>query len=393
MQISRRVLFFLCLNFQVESDALYSCSSCDMSFNSVLSHIKEYHDGQEVVLEMAEQQMNDLPDGTEMQDAEEDKEAIESLGITNECLSEGNSSADLNRPAGNSSGGLPKQRRTMNTLRTEECVDSEGRLYTRKVVQIERFWDRSTDGGAGSQGHSQQRQSQNSSKNASMIEKFFSNAEGLKIRTKSPKTVRAVTTATNAGTSSMAVMTTTTSTATSTTESIPTSSWQATAPLTIRMYRCNKCLEQFVKLADFRVHACIHGNNQCDLCEQAFASAKALQLHSRIHEVEAEEGADSNFVCQTCGTEFSSHKSLRLHSRMHAPVRARHVDAPEGTATENFTCNECGTLQLKFSFILNNSLNNKRKKTCNNDELYNLQEKPFPSRTEKLTWHCTKETP
>lgn len=63
-----------------------------------------------------------------------------------------------------------RQRQTMNTLRTEQCVDNEGRFYTRKVVQIERFWDRTPI----------QITSQSSAK-APMIEKFFSNVEGVKV--------------------------------------------------------------------------------------------------------------------------------------------------------------------------------------------------------------------
>lgn len=115
------------------------------------------------------------------------------------------------------------------------------------------------------------------------------------------------------------------------------------APTSVRMYRCNQCLQQFTKLANFREHSCLRGNNRCDSCDQTFVTSKALQLHSKIHEGEP----DSNqrvFVCTTCGTEFCSHKSLRLHSRMHAPVRARHVDAPEGTLDATFTCPECGNL-------------------------------------------------
>ena len=124
---------------QFESDAVYSCTSCEMSFNSVLDHIKQFHDGQEVLLEMAEQ-MNDL-------------------ATTSPVVSE-NSENVVN----------PRQRQTMNTLRTEECVDSEGRLYTRKVVQIERFWDRTPVQVTTPQ-----------SVKAPMIEKFFSNVEGVKV--------------------------------------------------------------------------------------------------------------------------------------------------------------------------------------------------------------------
>ncbi|CAL1678334.1 unnamed protein product [Lasius platythorax] len=244
---------------EVESDAVYSCTSCEISFNSVLEHIKQFHDGQEVLLEMAEQ-LNDLATPANQVSAiSEDSENVNA-----------------------------RQRQTMNTLRTEECVDNEGRFYTRKVVQIERFWDRTPI----------QITSQSSAK-APMIEKFFSNVEGVKVREK------------------------------------------RLATASMRMYRCNQCLQQFSKLGNFRVHACLRGNNRCEHCDQTFATPKALQLHVKVHEGEIDPGQKS-FICTICGTEFCSHKSLRLHSRMHAPVRARHVDAPEGTPNATFTCPECG---------------------------------------------------
>ncbi|CAL7933393.1 unnamed protein product [Xylocopa violacea] len=243
---------------EIEPEAVYSCTSCDMSFNSVVEHIKQFHDGQEVLLEIADQ----LDD-------------ISSVPVTNSLPSESGSIVNT------------RQRQSMNTLRTEECVDSEGRLYTRKVVQIERFWDRTPI------------QTSLQSTKAPMIEKFFSNVEGVKVREKK----------------------------------------LATAPM--RMYRCNQCLQQFSKLGNFRVHACLHGNNRCHSCDQTFATPKALQLHAKVHEGEPDPN-QKTFVCETCGTEFCSHKSLRLHSRMHAPVRARHVDAPEGTPNATFTCPECG---------------------------------------------------
>lgn len=104
-----------------------------------MDHIKEYHDGQEVVLEMAEQQLNELPPPLVPITPREEPTSV----IAN------------------------RQRQMMNTLRTEECVDSEGRLYTRKVVQIERFWDRPSASIPAAK--------------SPMIEKFFSNVEGVKV--------------------------------------------------------------------------------------------------------------------------------------------------------------------------------------------------------------------
>lgn len=124
-----------------------------MSFTSVMDHIKEYHDGQEVVLEMAEQQLNEL-------------RSAESLSQTTliETLPAETVSENIIQTTSNTL----KQRQSMNTLRTEECVDNDGKLYTRKVVQIERFWDRTPV--------------TLSATKAPMIEKFFSNVEGVKVK-------------------------------------------------------------------------------------------------------------------------------------------------------------------------------------------------------------------
>lgn len=65
-----------------------------------------------------------------------------------------------------------RPRHTMNTLKTEECKDSEGRLYTRKVVQIEKFWNKN-------------QQAAQSNKSSTLLEKLFSNVEGVKVKNQS----------------------------------------------------------------------------------------------------------------------------------------------------------------------------------------------------------------
>lgn len=121
-----------------------------------------------------------------------------------------------------------------------------------------------------------------------------------------------------------------------------------TAGTSNRVYRCTECLEHFSKLSEFRTHTCSQGNKNCEICDLSFANLKALQIHMKVHEMEIDNNQQRSFICGICGTEFSTHKSLRLHSRMHAPVRARHVEAPEGTKDSTFTCFECGKNQQIF---------------------------------------------
>ena len=113
------------------------------------------------------------------------------------------------------------------------------------------------------------------------------------------------------------------------------------------MYRCNQCLEQFAELNEFRIHICVQKLHRCNQCDQAFTTASALKNHIKLHGNDFP--SQKIFLCTVCGTEFLTRKSLRLHSRMHQPVRARHVEAPEGTEEECFECEECG-MSTNFHF-------------------------------------------
>ncbi|XP_058806231.1 zinc finger protein 90 [Phymastichus coffea] len=258
---------------QGEGDVMFSCNACRISFTNVKDHLRDYHHGEEVVLEMNEEQLNEI-------EATTTKPMLPSTRI-----------ADVNassKVSSNNTKAAPRQRQSMNTLRTEECIDSDGRTFTRKVVQIERFWDKSPVN--------------LSSTKAPMIEKFFSNVEGVKVRDKS------ITVA-------------------------PT-----------KMYRCNQCLGQFAKLTDFRVHNCFQTTNRCEKCDLTFTSVRSMHAHMRTHRQVNDYPTLKIFLCQICGTEFLTHKSLQLHKRMHQPVKSRHVDAPEGTEEETFECPDCGKI-------------------------------------------------
>lgn len=128
---------------------MFNCNACGISFTSVKDHLREHHHGEEVELEMTEQLLNEIETTTT-------KPSLPSTRVTNTSLRPSNNSKAASRP-----------RQSMNTLRTEECIDSDGRSFTRKVVQIERFWDKSPV--------------TLSSTKAPMIEKFFSNVEGVKV--------------------------------------------------------------------------------------------------------------------------------------------------------------------------------------------------------------------
>lgn len=117
-----------------------------MSFSSVMEHIKQYHDGQEVILDIG-----DTP-------LEEDT-TVETIPT------EPNSNLQIVKTS-------KKKKQTNNLVKTEECIDSDGRSFTRKFIQINKFWDQCTN---------------TTSSKAPMIEKFFYNAEGIKVLIKLKK--------------------------------------------------------------------------------------------------------------------------------------------------------------------------------------------------------------
>lgn len=112
-----------------------------MNFSSVMEHIKQYHDGQEVILDIGDTQIDD---GT----------TVESI------QTEPHSNLQIIKNS-------KKKKLSKDLIKTEECIDSDGRSFTRKFVQINKFWDQSP--------------TTNSSSKAPMIEKFFFNVEGVKV--------------------------------------------------------------------------------------------------------------------------------------------------------------------------------------------------------------------
>lgn len=112
-----------------------------MNFPSVMDHIKQYHDGQEVILDIGDTQLDEST-------------TVETIPT------EHTSNLQIIKTS-------KKKKETNNLLKTEECIDSDGRSFTRKFVQINKFWNQSS--------------SSNSPSKGPMIEKFFCNAQGVKV--------------------------------------------------------------------------------------------------------------------------------------------------------------------------------------------------------------------
>lgn len=303
----------------VENDAdkefeegVYSCVGCGMSFTNLIEHINQYHDEEEVVVEMQNED-EELKDGDDiLKSISEGKAIISDDTIETVMIPEYDddeemySNEDSQEVDGNSKSRLPQ---LLNTLKQENCVDKDGRLYTRKVVQIEKFW----------------------------MER-----KNLAVRPKDPIVVKY--TADDDG-----VMT-----KVEEGDDIPVN------VQTMEIYQCGNCNVQFHKRAQFDSHTCdpeIGSEYKCSMCDSSFTNAQTLSSHMKQHKKQKVEASEASsltgpFICNVCDTNFATNKSLRLHKRMHDPVKSKEVDPPvdygimgNNTITkprEMFECQICG---------------------------------------------------
>lgn len=194
----------------------------------------------------------------------------------------------------------------LSTLKQEECTDKDGRVYTRKVVQIEKFWDDTPV-----------------KPKSPTIVKYEVNSEGNLIKIENDDNI----------TNDMQV---------------------------VEMFQCNNCRVQFSKRDQYDIHPCdpeIGSEYKCSLCESTFTNSQALSVHMKAHKTNKMKGISDDsagpFVCGVCDTVFPTNKSLRLHRRMHEPIKAKEVEAPveygimgsdvpSTKPREMFECKVCG---------------------------------------------------
>lgn len=164
----------------------------------------------------------------------------------------------------------------LNTLQVENCVDKSGCAYTRKVVQIDKFWLEN--------------------KPAPLtISYALQDGKARKVGTEDADKLE-------------------------NTE-------------TLNIYQCPSCQVHFIKLEQYYKHNCDKQNSnayKCSQCDTCFSTARALSGHMRMHKSTKLDPTDKSgpYVCDVCNTEFKTFKSLRLHNRMHDPIKSREVDPP-----------------------------------------------------------------
>lgn len=185
---------------------------------------------------------------------------------------------------------------SLNTLKVEDCVDKSGCLYTRKVVQIDKFW-------------------LEKKKPPVTLPYILEDGQAKKI----------------------------------TEEELNSISDQSNL---INIHQCPTCQIHFMKVEQYYKHTCAKQNSStyvCSKCNLTFLSARSLSGHMRTHKYEkpAQEHKGP-FICGVCNTEFKSFKSLRLHERMHDPIKSREVEPPVNYGLTGVISEEASTTREMF---------------------------------------------
>ncbi|RZC37115.1 zinc finger protein 2 -like [Asbolus verrucosus] len=97
-------------------ESQYYCQMCDVHFDDIETHLKNFHEGQEIILE---------EEGGSERNEDVTEETVFIIDPPEAESNEADKTAAEKKP---------------NTVTQEDFRDREGRLYTRKFVKIDQFW-------------------------------------------------------------------------------------------------------------------------------------------------------------------------------------------------------------------------------------------------------------
>ncbi|XP_050549898.1 zinc finger protein 3 homolog isoform X4 [Spodoptera frugiperda] len=140
----------------------------------------------------------------------------------------------------------------------------------------------------------------------------------------------------------------------------------------VKTYQCLACDISVTNLDEFKVHPCKILKYPCPYCPVAYENYKSLCAHMKAHKVKKEQHAlPVSYECGICSTVFPSNKSLKLHKRMHDPIKTRAIEPPventDGTKVSKATyrCTICNKMiPCDYKAIHQNSHNTLEKMNC-----------------------------
>ncbi|CAH0725691.1 unnamed protein product, partial [Brenthis ino] len=292
-------------------EEIYSCNTCGVSFSSVLEHIQNYHNDQDVVVE---EPLDDSNSGIPIEFEQVANEESSDKQTSRRMITE--TGDIIETPLIDVDDASEVQREPVKFVipLKEETRDKQGRGYTRRYVQIDKFCNSVVK-------DIKPTEEENNGPYHKVVIKELQTTKGEKMK----------------------------------------------------VYNCMSCNIYVSSLAEFNQHPCKVLKYPCSQCPVAYENSKSLCAHMKVHKTKMGTTyiVPDKFECETCTTVFSTSKSLKLHKRMHDPIKSRPieppVETPEGTAAseDKFLCSVCDKLiPMDYRTIHQNSHKTTNKMNC-----------------------------
>ncbi|PSN56018.1 hypothetical protein C0J52_13721 [Blattella germanica] len=333
----------------------YACSVCEMTFSSVMEHIKEYHQGQEESITVMEDETQ-MSKNCDLQEefGDSSKELCSAVSKMNTkplgCLKQQNRVvAEKHKQISH-----PKPVQNMSGLK---CVSKE--------VKIDKFWENQPvekhggkiigkpgKGGMFEVLKKEVRRFPLKKDPRSSIEKLFSGNCVLKNSgpDSKPKTYYIG----GNGVPELKVF---------------MSPDQEGSQTTISVYVCSSCRREFGSVSTFEKHDCRKAKASpmaCKFCNAVFADLKSMKLHTKaVHNTKSEMRTYSSKLlpqpvkCGSCENTFMTMRALKLHEKIHlAPAELLECPVCRNKCSSNRT--------LKQHMTVHSDAMPKKKDVCLN---------------------------
>lgn len=242
----------------------------------------------------------------------------------------------------------------IGTLKHEQCFDQKGMRYVRKVVQIEKFWEKDkTTVETVYKINNKKKDSPNNDALKNSISRRF---KGLKYI---PEGLLKIIGGPEAATDEASIE----RLLVEALETDPSVTESEDCPLEVRylveqdgsakipIFVCKLCRSEHSTIAKYLKHSCKSEKYFCDECGEFFNSTRALKSHKvKIHAEKAEKkiyvkkNLDVPVICEFCDTPFWTLRSLKMHKRMHLPPSNDSPRPVRGIDSVNYICTICNTL-------------------------------------------------
>lgn len=344
------------VNKEESQEEIYSCNTCKVSFSSVMEHIQNYHNDQDVVVEepMEEDQSESVPIEYETTMDSEDTSVTDKQAPRRVITDTGDIVEEPLVFKANDQVTAPDPLTSNQTQEPSKPGEGKLRVITKRLLQVDKLCDSVI-------------------KNAIQADGKDKSGPYHKVIVKEVRTE---------------------------------------SGFTIKMYQCLACEISVPNLEEFKLHPCKLLKYPCLYCPVAYENSKSLCAHMKAHKVRTEPIITApilSYECSVCCTVFPTNKSLKLHKRMHDPVKSRPIEPPventDGSEVSEgrYRCTVCNKMiPNDYKTIHQNSHKTSEKMNCGicnkkftsieylemHTNVHNVDKAPLNNQDKNLPYSC-----